>query len=414
MSPTKRIVFTGMGILTCNGKGREDFWQGLKEGRSGFGPVSLFDASELNVDIAGEIKDFEPKKYFGPKGLRTLDRSTKLLVSASKLAINDSGIEITEENTDDYGVSCGTTLGSIKSISDFDEVTLREGPQYTNPSLFPNTVLNSPASQVSIWNNIQGFNTTISSGFTASLDAVQYACDFLEFERARVVLAGGVEEMCRQTFMGFHTLNFLSGAKAGEKYISCPFDKRRNGITFGEGACLLVMEELEHAKARKAKIMGEFIASGYYFDGRSVNRYNPAGTGVKKAIEEVLDNAGMSPKDIDYICANANSTPRGDKVEALAIKEVFGAYGKKVPISSIKSMVGESFSVSGAFGIAAALGAINDGFIPPTVNYEQPDPDIDLNIMTERNAKAKVRNVLVMNFGPSGGHNCMIIRKFEK
>jgi 3-oxoacyl-[acyl-carrier-protein] synthase II len=239
----KRIVITGLGIMAGNGKGREEYWQALKEGRIGYRPVTLFDTSEFSVHQAGEISDFDAKQYIGPKGLRSLDRSTKVLVSTAKFTIEDTQYQITEENTDRIGVSVGTTLGSIKSISDFDEVTLREGPRYTNPALFPNTVINSPASQVSIWHHIKGFNTTISSGFTASLDAMQYAYDFLQMDRANLILAGGVEEMCFQTFFGFYTLKFLSGSKEGEPFVNCPFDKRRNGITFGEGACLITMED---------------------------------------------------------------------------------------------------------------------------------------------------------------------------
>src|SRR3989338_8047377 len=243
----KRVVITGLGILASTGQGRKEFWQALKDGKIGYRPVTLFPTDRFSVNVAGEISDFDAVRYMGPKGLRTLDRSTKLLVSASKLAIADSKFVITDENTDDVGVSVGTTLGSIKSIAEFDEVTLKEGPRYTNPALFPNTVINSPASQVSIWHHIKGFNTTISTGFTASLDAMNYAYDFLQYERAKVIYAGSVEELCWHTFFGFHTLQFLSGSKEGETFVNCPFDRRRNGVTFGEGACLICFEDYDHA-----------------------------------------------------------------------------------------------------------------------------------------------------------------------
>ena len=406
----KRIVITGLGILAPNGKGREDFWQAIRAGKTGYKPITLFDASGFSVQQAGEISDFDAKQYMGPKGLRSLDRSTKLLVSAAKLAIEDSQLQITDANADDIGVSVGTTLGSIKSISDFDEVTLREGPRYTNPALFPNTVINSPGSQVSIWHNIKGFNTTISSGFTASLDAMQYAYDFIQLDRAKVVFAGGVEEMCLKTFFGFYALKFLSGSRDGDAFINCPFDKRRNGITFGEGACLLAMEEYEHALARKAKVLAEVISFGYSFDPYRVNKYNPRGPGLKKAMQEALTQAALEPKDIDYICANANSTPAADKIEAQAIKEIFGQYGATVPVSSIKSMVGECFSVSGAFSAASVLGTLNENFIPPTVNYEQRDPECALNIVANKAQSAKVKHAMIINFGPTGSNMCMILK----
>ena len=411
---SKRVVITGLGILNGLGKSREEYWQGLKEGRAGYRPISLFDTTKFNVNIAGEVPDFDATVYMGKKGLRTLDRSTKLMVSSAKLAIDDSAFTITEENTDDVGVSVGTTFGSLKSIAEFDEVTLREGPRYVNPALFPNTVINSPASQVSIWHKIKGFNTTISTGFTAAIDAMSYAYNFLQWDRAKVIYAGGVEELCWHTYFGFHTLKFLSGSTPGQPFINAPFDKRRNGITFGEGACLFCMEDYDHAKARGARILGEVASFGYSFDPFRLHKYNPRGTGLKLAIKEALDNAGLMTTDIDYICANANSTQSADKIESMVIKDIFGEYGKKVPVSSVKSMVGECYSVTGGFAAAAALGAIYDNFIPPTINYEVPDPDCDLNIIANKSVPAKLKNVLVVGFAPSGANSCMILRRYEE
>jgi len=408
---SKRVVITGVGILASNGKGKEEFWQSLKSGTSGIKPVTLFDTNEYAVKKAGEISDFNPKQYLGPKGHRSLDRSTKLLLSAAKLAIDDSKITITDQNTDDIGVSVGTTLGSLKSIAEFDEVTLKEGPRYTNPALFPNTVINSPASQVSIWNNIQGFNTTISTGFTASLDAMQYAYDFIKMDRAKLVLAGGVEELCLQTFFGFYALKFLSGSVPGQEMINCPFDKRRNGIAFGEGASLLAMEDMVHAKKRRAKILAEVKGFGYYFDPFRINKYNPQGTGVKQAIRNCLKDAGLKPNQIDYICANANSTQQADKIETDAIKDVFGEKAYKIPVSSIKSMTGECFSVSGAFAATAAVGVLNKKFLPPTINYEVADPACDLDYVPNKARRSSVKNVLVITFGPGGSCCCAALGK---
>jgi len=409
----KRVVITGLGILSSIGLGRQEHWQALKDGKSGAKPITLFDADEFNVKQAGEITDFDAKKYMGQKGLRSLDRSTKLLVSAAKLAIEDSGFTITEENTDNIGVSVGTTLGSVRSIAEFHQVTLQDGPRYTNPALFPNTVINSPASQVSIWHNIKGFNTTISTGFTASLDAMKYAYDFIQFDRVKLVYAGGVEEMCPQTFLGFHVLKFLSGSKRGDSFINCPFDKRRNGIMFGEGACLLAMEDYEHAKSRDANILGEVLGFGTSFDPYRINKYNPQAKGLKRAIQFALDDAGLEPKDIDYICANANSTPQADKVETFAIKEVFGAHANKIPVSAPKSMTGECFSVSGAFAASAALAALKEGFIPPTINYKEKDPDCDLDCVPNKARIGSIKNVLVIITAPSGGNTCMVLRRFD-
>lgn len=409
---SKRIVFTGLGVMAANGKGREEYWRALREGRAGFRPVTLFDSSEFRVHQAGDVPDFDPKVYMGPKGLRTLDRATMLLVSAAKLAKEDAGITITDENTTEIGVVTGTTFGSLNSVVDFDTVTLRDGPRYTNPALFPNTVMNSPSSQVAIWHHIEGFNTTIANGFTAGFDAVKYGYDFLQWDRAKVVFAGAIEEMCLPTFLGFHNVGFLSGAKEGQEVISCPFDRRRNGVIFGEGACSMVMEDSEQAVKRGARILGEVVAFGYCFDPFRLARYNFRPDALVAAIKEALDNAGMGLKDIDYICANANSSVAADRLEGLALKEVFGEYRKKVPVSSIKSMVGESYSASGALALAAALGSVSEDFIPPNVNYQEPDPEIDLNVMTEP-VKTSVQNVMVINFAPSGAQECIILRKFK-
>ncbi|MDP3143404.1 MAG: beta-ketoacyl-[acyl-carrier-protein] synthase family protein, partial [Candidatus Omnitrophota bacterium] len=392
--------------------GKDEYWKALEEGISGIKAVGLFDTSDLDVKVAGEIKDFDPKKFMGEKGLRSLDRSTKLICSAAKLAKDDAKLNITEENTEDIGVSVGTTLGSVYSISEFDKQALREGPRSVNPAFFPNTVINSPASQVSIWHNIRGFNTTISTGFSASLDAITYAIDFLHWDRAKIVFAGGVEEMCIQTFLGFYKLKFMSGTKSHQPAISCPFDKRRDGIILGEGAVLLVLEDLESAKQRKAEILAEVVSFGLRFDPFRLNKYNPRGTGLIEAMRLALDEARLQPKDIDYICANANSTIAADTIETAAIKEVFGEYAKKIPVSSIKSMVGECYSVSGALQVAAAVGAIKNGFIPPTINYKEKDERCDLDYVPNKSRKARLNCVMINSFGPSGNCTSLIIKRY--
>jgi 3-oxoacyl-[acyl-carrier-protein] synthase II len=297
----------------------------------------------------------------------------------------------------------------LDSLTDFDEVTLKEGPHCTNPALFPNTVINSPASQVSVWDNIQGFNTTISSGFTASLDAISYAHDLLAMGRVKLVYAGGVEELSYLTYYGFYALKFLSGCNPGETFINCPFDRRRNGITLGEGACLVAMESYASARQRGASILGEVLGFGYYFDPFRVNRYNPRGTGIKEAIRRCLDDAGLGAEEIDYICSNANSSQAADKIETAAVKEVFGRHAYRVPVSSIKSMVGECYSASGALAVAACLGVLREGFIPPTVNLKERDPDCDLDYVPDRPRPAAPDNILIINFSPSGSYCCMIL-----
>lgn len=407
----KRIVITGVGVLSPNGIGRDQYWKALEDGRSGIKDISLFDTSDLDVKVGGEIKDFEPRDFMGEKGLRSLDRSTKLICSAAKLAKDDAKLNITDDNSEEIGVAVGTTLGSVYSISEFDKQALRDGPRSVNPAFFPNTVINSPASQVSIWHNIKGFNTTISTGFSASLDAITYAVDFLKWDRAKIVFAGGVEEMCIQTFLGFYKLKFMSGTHNSQSALSCPFDKRRDGIVLGEGAGFVVLEDLDSALQRKAEILAEVISFGLRFDSFRLNKYNPRGTALKEAMLLALEEAGLEPKDIDYICANANSTVAADAIETLAIKEVFGEYAKMIPVSAIKSMVGEGYSVSGAMQVAAAVGAIRQGFIPPTINYKERDERCDLDYVPNESRKARLNNVMINSFGPSGNNTVLIIKR---
>lgn len=407
-------MITGVGILVGNGKGKDQFWQSLKEGRIGYRPATVFDPAEYSVKEVGEVPDFDAKVYMGPKGLRLLDRATRLMISAGRLCVLDSGFKVTQENTDDVGVSVGTTLGSIKSIYDFDYVTLTEGPRYVNPALFPNTVINSPASQVSIWEHIEGLNSTISTGFTASLDAMSYAYDFIVDGKYKLIYAGGVEEMCWQTFMGFYVLKFLSGSKPGEPFVNCPFDRRRNGVTFGEGACLLAMEDYEHAKERGANILAEVAGFGYSFDPFRIHKYNPRGVGLKRAMRFALENSGVQPEEIDCIAANANSTVAADKIETEAIKEIFGKRAYEIPVSAVKSMVGECYSVSGAIAVAAFVGALTQDFIPPTVNYQEKDPDCDLDYVPNQSRPARLNNILIVNFAPSGNNACMVLKRFEE
>ncbi len=250
----KRIVITGIGVLASNAIGKDNFWQALEQGASGIKPVTLFDTANTNSKLAGEITDFNPEAIVDKKGLRLMDRATKLVLCASQLALDDAGLKPWSPEIEEAGVVLGSTLGSVWSISEFDKLALREGPKAVNPAHFPNTVINSPASQISIKFGIKGFNTTISTGFSASLDAFGYALDFLNLDRAEIILVGGVEELCIQTFLGFYKIGILAGSKSRRPEISAPFDQRRNGIVVGEGAGMVVLETLEHAQKRGAKI----------------------------------------------------------------------------------------------------------------------------------------------------------------
>jgi 3-oxoacyl-[acyl-carrier-protein] synthase II len=409
----RKVVITGLGVLSPVGIGKDKFWEALFQGETGFKTISLFDTSSFNVHIAGEISDFDPVSFLGKKGLRTLDRSTRLLSSAAKLAIEDAHLRITDENTNSIGVSIGTTFGSLHSISQFDRQGLIEGPKYVNPSHFPNTVINSPASQVSIRFRIKGFNTTISTGFCASLDAVSYAADFIKLNRADVVLAGGVEELCEETFLGFYKLGCLSGSD-GLEPICCPFDARRKGIILSEGAAVLILEDEDHALRRGANILATVRGYGNSFYPMTGKGFTHSGKGLFNAIALALQDTSLSSGDIDYISASANSTKGLDRMETNVIKELFGESAYNIPISSIKSMVGESFSASGALSLAATVGAIYKGVVPPTVNYKEKDPKCDLDYVPNEAKIKKLNNVLVISSDPYGQNTAMVMEKYKK
>lgn len=377
----KRIVITGLGILSPNGIGREVFFQALIRGVSGIKPISLFDTAAFKVKTAGEISDFEPQKFLGPKGLRTLDRSTKLINCAAALALEDAGLQITEENSCKTGVAVGTTFGSLKSIMDFDTSAIKDGIKYVNPALFPNTVINSPASQVSIRFNIKGFNVTISTGFCAGLDAINYGVNFIKAGRVNMVLAGGVEELCLQTFAGFY--------KAG-----CLED----GVVLGEGACLFVLEELDSALKRKAKIYAEIKGRASCFFAHKIDSYDGSGKGLVNSMQKALDGSGLKADDVDFISAAANSSKAVEMIEGLAIKKVFGE--REVLSGSVKSMIGESFSASAAMQVASGVCAIDKQAVWPSVNSQQA-------------AKTEVKNVLIDAFGPNGCNASMIMQRFS-
>jgi 3-oxoacyl-[acyl-carrier-protein] synthase II len=397
----KRVVITGVGVVSAAATGLKDFARAVLDGKSGIGPISLFDVSQYKVKTAAEVRDFNPQQFLGEKGLRLLDRSTRLASVAAKLALEDAGLEINEGNSCATGVALGTTFGSLKSICDFDREALLSGPQYVNPGLFPNTVINSPASQISIRFNIKGFNATISSAFCSSLEAIAYAADFIKMGRAEAALAGGVEELCEQTFLGFYKLGLLAGLSAGASELSCPFDKRRNGILLGEGAGIVALEELSLALKRKARIYAEVCASGA---GRTCDR-----KGLSSAMSQALANAQIRTQDINYICAAADSDINVDAAEAGAINDVFG---ENTPVSSIKPIVGECISASGAMQLAACILAMENNLIPATLNYQEKDPCCDLNHVIGRPQEGRISRALINACGPCGASASMVISKF--
>ena len=408
-----RLVITGISVLSPIGVNKEEFWNNLTNGVSGVKDITLFDVSRYKSKKAGEISDFDAKAYLGKKGIRHIDRTSLLVSSAAKLVMDDAKITHEIYSEDELGIVIGSTYGSIGSISSFDLEGLEEGPTFVNPMDFPNTVLNAPASRVSIFCNATGLNSTISTGTASGLDALIYASDFLKLGRGKAVLAGGVHGLTPDIFWGAYRSGILSGSRNGDIEISAPFDKRRNGFIIGEAAALLVIERLEDALERDAKIYAEIKGYGCTFNPDKVSPDNIDTTQGVRCISLAMKDAGLNAEDISYIAACANSSVTGDKMEAKIIKDYFGDYADKIPVSAIKSMTGECLDASGSIQSVAGVLAINDGIIPPTINYQEKDEDCILDCVPNKSRKTEVNNVLINSFSDTGNISSIIISKYS-
>ena len=407
-----RLVITGVSVLSPIGVNKDEFWTNLTNGVSGIKDITLFDVSKFKSKKAGEIADFDPKEYLGKKGIRHIDRTSLLVSSSAKLAMEDANITHETYGAEETGIVIGSTYGSIDSISSFDLEGLQEGPTFVNPMAFPNTVLNAPASRVSIFCNATGLNSTISNGTASGLDAIIYASDFLQLGRGKAVLAGGVHGLTRDIFWGAYSSGVLSGSSDAAE-ISAPFDKRRNGFVIGEASALLVIERLEDALERNAKIYAEIKGYGCTFNPDKTSRDDINTTQGVRSISMAMEDAGINKEDVSYISACANSSVTGDMMEAKIIRDYFGDSADKVPVSAIKSMTGECLDASGSLQCVAGVLSINNGIIPPTINYQEKDEECNLDCVPNDSREAEVNNVLVNSFSDTGNISSVIISKYS-
>ncbi len=408
-----RLVITGVSILSPIGLNKDEFWNNLVNGVSGIRDITIFDASKYRSKKAGEISDFDAREFLGKKGIRHIDRTSLLASSAAKLAMDDAKITHDSYAQNDLGIVIGSTYGSIDSISSFDLEALKEGPNYVNPMDFPNTVLNAPASRASIFCKATGLNSTISTGVNSGLDAIIYASDFLRLNRVKAVLAGGVHGLTPDIFWGAYRSGILSGSKDNNIEISAPFDKRRNGLIIGEAAALLMIEKLEDALKRNARIYAEIKGYGSTFNPTKIYHDNLDTEEGIRSISLAMKAAELNIDDISCISACANSSITGDKMETKVIKDYFGNYAKQVPISAIKSMTGECLDASGAMQCIASIMSINSGIIPPTINCQETDNECDLDYVPNKSRKLDVKNVLINTFSDTGNISSLIISKYS-
>jgi 3-oxoacyl-[acyl-carrier-protein] synthase II len=413
----KRVVVTGLGALTPLGLTVEDTWKGLIEGKSGVDYVTYFDTTEFDTKFAAELKGFDPLNYMDRKLSQRIDPFTQYAMVASDMAIADSGLIDGSYNKDRVGVVYGSGIGGMWTYHKQQNILYQRGgnPDRISPFFIPMLIADIAAGRISIKHGLRGPNFATTSACATSANAIIDSMMIIQRGDADVMVSGGSEAViCPMGIGGFNALKALSTRNDAPQKASRPFDKNRDGFVMGEGGATLVIESLEHAKARGARIYCEITGFGMTADAHHITDPSPNGDGVARAMKIALDDSGLKPEDVDVINAHGTSTPPNDRNETAAIKTVFGEHAQKLNVHSIKSMVGHLLGAAGAVESIAAVLTIRDGIIPPTINYEEKDPDCDLNYTPNKAVKRDVKTVLSDNSG-FGGHNAAIIyKKYEE
>ncbi len=407
-----RVVVTGMGAITPVGNDVPTMWEALKEGRSGVGPITHFDASELNTQIAAEVKDFDPKEHFGHKEARRLDRVVQFALVASKEALEDAQLVINDGNAEEIGVVIGSGIGGISTLLAQVKVMDTRGPRRVSPFLIPMIIPDTSAGQVAISFGAKGPNMAVVSACATGANAIGEAAEMIRRGAAQAMICGGTEAAIQPIAVaGFCIMQALSTRNDEPERASRPFDAERDGFIMGEGAGVLILESLAHARARGARIYGEVVGYGSTADAYHITAPAEKGEGGARAMRMALKSAGVEPEEIDYINAHGTSTKLNDIGETVAIKNVFGPHAYRLPISSTKSMIGHLLGAAGAVEAIASFKALQEGLIHPTINYEHPDPECDLDYVPNTARPAELHTVMSNSFG-FGGHNaCLIFRK---
>ncbi|MBI3732187.1 MAG: beta-ketoacyl-ACP synthase II [Chloroflexi bacterium] len=412
----RRVVVTGLGAITPLALNVKDHWDGLLNGRSGIGRITTFDPSEYPTQIAGEVKGFDPTQFMNFKEARRMARCSQLAIGAAKEALGDAGLTDALRagaEADRVGVVMGSAIGGFDMALQGVEVIREKGWKRVSPFSVPESLANMPAHHVSLHYGAKGFNNSVVTACAAGTQAVGEAMEAIRWGRAEVILAGGAEAMLLPVcIIGFSAMRGLSTRNDQPERASRPFDKNRDGFCVGEGAAILVLEELEHAEARGAKIYAEVLGYGASSDAYDVAAPDPVGEGAVRAMRWAIEDAGLKPEQIDYINAHGSSTPIGDAVETLAIKTLFGERAYAIPISSTKSMVGHSFGATGAIEAISCVMTLRDQIIHPTINYETPDPACDLDYVPNTARPAVVRYTLSNSFGLGGQNACLVMGRY--
>lgn len=406
---SRRVVITGMGALTPIGNSVEAYWQGLRDGRGGVGPITRFDASQHDSRIAAELKGFRPEELLDAKLVRRTDPFIQYALVSAREAVSQAGLQLDESDSRRAAVVIGSGIGGINSWNQNDTALRERGPGRVSPLFIPMLISNMAAGLVAIEIGARGPSKSVVSACATSTHCIGDAYRMLQYGDADVAVAGGceaaVEPLCTA---GFCSMKALSTRNDDPEHACRPFDRNRDGFIIGEGAGMVVLETLEHADARGAQPLAELVGYGQTCDAFHMAAPLPCGTGAADAMRLALDDAGLEPRQVDYINAHATSTPLGDTAEARAIRQLFANGTCPVPVSSTKSMTGHLLGAAGAVELIACVLAIRHGVLPPTTNYETPDPECDLDVVPNVAREAKVRVAMSNSFG-FGGHNCSLV-----
>ncbi len=410
----RRVVITGMGCISPVGNSVKDTWQSLLEGKSGAGLITKFDTSQHKTKFAAEVKGFDASAVFGTKDARRMDRFTQFAIATAMQALDQSGLAIDDSNRDRIGAVIGTGIGGISTLIEQWEVMKERGADRVSPFLVPMMISDSAPGMLAIRFGVRGPNMAIATACASGNNAIGEALEMIRRDAADVMFAGASEAALIPIAMaGMNVMTALSTRNDDPQTASRPFDKDRDGFLMGEGAGMLVLEELEHARARGANILAEISGYGTTDDAHHISAPAENGAGAAMSMKLALEDANLGINDIDYINAHGTSTPLNDKSETAAIKTVFGAQAYKIPISSTKSMTGHLLGASGAVEATFCVMAIREGILPATMNYHTPDPDCDLDYIPNQPRQASPRNVMSNSFG-FGGHNAtLIFSRFE-
>ena len=410
----RRVVVTGMGCISPVGNTVGDTWSAILAGKSGSGMITLFDASKHKTRFAAEVKGFDATAFLGQREARKMDRFTQFAVAATTEALEDSGLKIDEANRDRIGIVIGTGIGGIGTMMDQAEVMRERGPDRVSPFLIPMMISDSAAGMLAIRVGARGPNMAIATACASGNNAIGDAVETIRRGSADVMIAGGSEaSLVPLAMAGMNVMGALSTRNEDPQTASRPFDKDRDGFLMGEGAGILILESLEHAQARGANILGEISGYGTTDDAHHISAPAENGAGAAMSMKLALENAELNVKDIGYINAHGTSTPLNDKSETAAIKTVFGEQAYNIPVSSTKSMTGHLLGASGAVEAVFSIMVIRDEILPPTINYQTPDPECDLDYIPNEPRKVSARHVMSNSFG-FGGHNAtLIFSRFE-